>query len=264
MSRLKSAFRNLKKKNAKAFIAFITAGFPSLAATGKLIPELEKAGADIIELGVPFSDPMADGPIIQYASQEALKKGVTLEKILKLVQKARAHTDIPICLMTYYNPVLSFGEERFVKQAVSAGVDGLILPDLPPEEGVLLRKAADACGLDIISFIAPTTPPERLRFIARAARGFIYYLSLTGVTGPRQGIAGDLASNVRRIKKVTDKPVCVGFGVSSHAQVAGIQKSADGVIVGSAIVRKIREYKDDPLLEVKVARFVRSLKGRSA
>ncbi|MDD5255734.1 MAG: tryptophan synthase subunit alpha [Candidatus Omnitrophica bacterium] len=264
MSRLTSAFRNLKKKKAKAFIAFITAGFPSLAATAKLIPELEKAGADIIELGVPFSDPMADGPIIQYASQEALKKGVTLDKILSLVKKARMHTDIPICLMTYYNPVLSFGEERFVKKAVSAGVDGLILPDLPPEEGALLRKAADTHGLDIISFIAPTTPPERLRFIARAARGFIYYLSLTGVTGPRQGIAGDLASNVRRIKKVTHKPVCVGFGVSSRAQVAGIQKSSDGVIVGSAIVRKIREYKDDPLLAAKVAQFVRSLKGRSA
>lgn len=261
MSRLGSVFAGLKKKKGKAFIAFITAGYPSLSVTRRLIPELTKAGADIIELGVPFSDPMADGPIIQEASQEALKKRVTLDKILSLVKKVRRKTQVPICLMSYYNPVLSFGEERFVQKAVSCGVDGLILPDLPPEEGALLRKAARKNGLDIICFIAPTTPPERMRSIAGLTQGFIYYLSLTGVTGPRQKLPRDLKSNLRRIRSYTAKPVCVGFGVSTPGQVRDIRKFADGVIVGSAIVRKIRDNKNSPSLLKKVGAYVRSLKG---
>jgi len=261
MSRLQAVFSGLKKKGGKAFIAFITAGYPSLSVTRRLIPELEKAGADIIELGVPFSDPMADGPIIQESSQEALIKGVTLDKILALVKEARKKTQVPICLMSYYNPVFNFGEERFVRKAVSCGVDGLILPDLPPEEGALLRKAARKEGLDIICFIAPTTSPERMRFIARIAHGFIYYLSLTGVTGPRQKLPPDLKPNLRRIRRFTAKPVCVGFGVSTPGQVRDIEKVADGVIVGSAIVKKIREHKNSPALFKRVGAYVRSLKG---
>jgi len=259
MNRINKKFQSLKKQNKKAFIAFITSGYPSLAATGKLVSELSKSGVDIIELGVPFSDPMADGPIIQEASQAALKKGVNLNDILNLVKAVREDVDTPICLMTYYNPIFCFGEEEFVKKAVACGVDGVIIPDLPPEEGKSFLKSANKFGLDTVFFLSPTTTLERVQFISGISKGFIYYVSLTGVTGPRQNLPQDLVNNIKKIKKATSKPVCVGFGISNAKQVKAVFKIADGVIIGSAIVKKIRENIGRPDLAKKVAKFVSSL-----
>jgi tryptophan synthase alpha chain len=261
MNRIEKKFNELKRNNRKAFIAFITAGYPDLRTTARLAMEFQRSGVDILELGVPFSDPMADGPIIQAASQAALKKKVNLGGILELVKKLRRHSQIPICLMTYYNPVFCFGQERFIRLARICGVDGLIIPDLPPEEGKGLIKYAAKSGIDVICFISPTTSRQRIKYIAGISRGFIYYVSLTGVTGARKYLSTDIAGRLRLIKKYTAKPVCVGFGVSRHSQVADINRVADGVIVGSAIVKKIEEHLGDPHLVSKVGDFVRSLKG---
>ncbi len=261
MNRIEKKFKELREKNKKAFIVFITAGYPSLSITQKLILEFSKIGVDIIELGVPFSDPMADGPIIQEASQYALNKKINLQKILDLVKVVRKSSKVPICLMTYYNPIFCFGEERFSKQAYFSGVDGVIIPDLPPEEGKSFIKLASRNKLDVICFISPTTSLKRMRYIARIAKGFIYYVSLTGVTGPRQVLSSDLKNNLKTIKRLTDKPVCVGFGVSNPRQIKEIYKIADGVIVGSAIVKKIRSNISRPDLVKKVSNFVSYLRS---
>jgi tryptophan synthase alpha chain len=262
VNRIENKFKELKKAKKKAFIAFITAGYPNLNITGKLVIELERSGVDIIELGVPFSDPMADGPVIQEASCEALKKNVRLIDILKLVKQMRNRVNIPLILMTYYNPIFSLGDDKFLKLAKDCGVDGVIIPDLPPEEGRDFIRKANKSGLNNICFISPTTSVERVKFIASIARGFIYYVSLTGVTGARKALASDLKENIRRIKRYTNKPVCVGFGVSSRKQVERVSKIADGVIVGSAIVAKIKENINNPYLVKRVGRFVEGLKGR--
>jgi len=261
MTRIEKKFRELRKTNKKAFVTFITAGYPDLRITEKLILEFDRIGVDILELGVPFSDPMADGPVIQEASRAALKKKVHLEAILELVKKARRHTQMPICIMTYYNPIFCFGEKRFIEKAKVSGVDGVIVPDLPPEEATQLHKLALASGINLICFIAPTTSLKRMRYIAAVSKGFIYYVSLTGVTGARQALPEDLVRNLRIIKGITDKPVCVGFGVSQPEQVRKIKKLADGVIIGSAIVRKIRDNIGKPQLVKRVGDFVRYLKG---
>ncbi|MBU1125086.1 MAG: tryptophan synthase subunit alpha [Candidatus Omnitrophica bacterium] len=261
MNRIDAAFKELKRTRRKGFIAFLTAGYPSLAATEKLVLALAHAGVDLIELGVPFSDPMADGPIIQEASQEALRRGVTLQKIVRLVARLRRKTDIPLCLMTYYNPVFCFPEARFIKDASCAGVDGIIIPDLPPEEGRGFMRAAALSGLAVIPFVSPTTSLRRAKFIASGAQGFIYYVSLTGVTGPRQSLPKDLIQKIRVLKKITSKPICVGFGVSTLAQVRQLQNFAEGVIVGSAIVKKIKQYRKDARLPERVAGFVKGLTG---
>jgi tryptophan synthase alpha chain len=261
MNRIEQRFKELRINKKKAFIAFITAGYPDLNTTEKLIKEFDRIGVDIIELGVPFTDPMADGPVIQEASQAALRKRVHLIDILNLVRRVRKTVTIPICLMTYYNPIFCFGEEKFIKKASDCGVDGLIVPDLPPEEGALLKKNADRAGIDIICFIAPTTSPERIKYISKVAKGFIYYVSLTGVTGARTTIPADLARNIKLIRRFTKKPVCVGFGVSNSLQVKLIGKFSDGVIVGSAIVKKIKENIGRGDLILKLSNFVASLKG---
>ncbi|MCX5705685.1 MAG: tryptophan synthase subunit alpha [Candidatus Omnitrophica bacterium] len=260
MFRIEAKFKDLLAKKKKAFIAFITAGYPSLAVTEKLILEFSSAGVDIVELGVPFSDPMADGPVIQESSFEALKKRTNLKDILKSVKKVRKSTQMPICLMTYYNPIFIFGEEKFVKEAFSSGVDGVIVPDLPPEEGKSLIRLCNKYGLENICFIAPTTSVPRMKRIAGTARGFIYYVSLTGVTGARRALPLDMVRNLKTIKRFTSKPVCVGFGVSTNAQVRQVKKIADGVIIGSAIVKKIKENIGKPDLVRRVGNFVRSLK----
>ena len=260
MNRIEKKFKALKKENKKALIAFITAGYPDLGVTKKLALVFAKSGVDILELGVPFSDPLADGPIIQEASYVALRKGVTLPKILDLVRQLRVQTDMPICLMTYYNPIFCFGEDAFVKKAKICGVDGIIVPDLPPDEGKTLIKAANRCGLDVVCFISPTTSGKRMKYIARISKGFIYYVSLTGVTGPRQSLPSDLTRQLELIKKMTSKPVCAGFGISNSSQVKKIFKVADGAIVGSAIVKKIKDNLREPDLVNKVANFIRSLK----
>ena len=259
MNRIDKKFIELKKKNKKAFIVFITAGYPDLSTTAKLVIELEKKGVDIIELGVPFSDPLADGPVIQEASGYSLKKGTNLVKILDLVKKLRKTTSLPICLMSYYNPIFCFWEKRFVDQAVAAGVDGVIIPDLPPEEAEEFIYYANKKGLANICFVAPTSSDARIKAISKATRGFIYYVSLTGVTGSRKSLSADLKTNLARIKKITSKPVCVGFGISNAHQVREVAKISDGVIIGSAIVGKIKENIGRADLVQRVGSFVERL-----
>jgi tryptophan synthase alpha chain len=259
MNRIEAKFKELQKINKKAFIAFITAGYPDLEITQRLVLEFAKIGVDILELGVPFSDPLADGPIIQEASQAALEKNTHLVDILNAVKKIRKNTQIPICLMTYYNPIFCFGELEFIKQAKDSGVDAVIIPDLPPDEGRSFIRLANKYALLVICFIAPTTVKPRIKYISNIAKGFIYYVSLTGVTGPRQNLSKDLIDNLKAIKKITRKPVCVGFGISSPVQVKQIFRVADGVIVGSAIVKKIKENIGKPGLVENVSRFVKML-----
>jgi len=259
MNRIEKKFIDLKKKNKKAFIAFITAGDPDLATTQKLALAFENAGVDILELGVPFSDPLADGPTIQAASQRALAKGVSLKKILKSVAQIRTKTQLPICLMTYYNPIFHFGEQAFVDQAHNAGVDGLIVPDLPPEEAGSLIKAAKAKNLAIIFFLSPTTDPKRVKLVDKASRGFIYYVSVAGVTGARTTLPKALVQNLKEIKAKVSKPVCVGFGISTKGQVKQLARVCDGVIVGSAIVKEILKNHGRRDCVERTARFVRSL-----
>lgn len=259
MNRIDQKFKELRQADKKAFIAFITAGDPDLRTTEELVPALEKAGADIIELGVPFSDPLADGPTIQNASYRSLLKGTTLKKILAAVKRIRRHSSVPIALMTYYNPVFHFGEKAFVEQAKAAGVDGVIIPDLPLEEAGVLRKFAMKADLSTIFFVAPTTTTDRLKPVVKAATGFIYYVSVAGVTGARKAVASEIALKIKRVKALTDKPVCVGFGVSTPQEARAVARVADGVIVGSAIVKEIHKNAASANLASRVEAFVAAL-----
>lgn len=239
MGRIEERFTTLKQEKRKAFVAYLTAGDPDLETTAKLIPALEAAGVDIVEIGVSFSDPTADGPVIQAASQRALKKGATLEKILVMIAALRRESGIPIVLFGYYNPILSYGPEKFAADAADAGVDGILVVDLPPEEADELRKYSDPAGLAFITLIAPTTDPKRARKILRRATGFVYYISVTGVTGTAVPRPDDVRRDVKRLQGMTALPVAVGFGISTPAQAAAIAPLADGVVVGSALVRLI-------------------------
>lgn len=259
MNRIDQKFAQLRKEDRKAVIIFLTAGYPDLETTEKLIIRFSEIGVDIIEIGVPFSDPMADGPLIQEASRYALEKNVHILEILYLVKKVRKVTQIPICLMTYYNPVFCFGDRKFAEKAALSGVDGVIIPDLPPEEARIFTKAAVKVGLDTIFFLAPTSTPFRIKTVARASKGFIYYVSLTGVTGLRQNIPADLKFCIGQIKKYTDKPVCVGFGISSPEQVKQVHRIADGAIIGSAVINQIRDNIGNTDLVGKVVSFVAGL-----
>jgi tryptophan synthase alpha chain len=260
MNRIDKKFIQLKSQNKKALIAFITAGFPNLSTTVNLVIELERKGVDIIELGVPFSDPLADGPIIQEASKYSLEQGTNLVKILDLVKKLRLRTDLPICLMTYYNPVFCFGERHFVAKAAAAGVDGVIIPDLPYEEARDFTHYANQQGLANICFVSPTSSVARIKAVMKVSRGFVYYVSLTGVTGSRKSLSTDLKTRLAVIKKLIRKPVCVGFGISCARQVAQVSKISDGVIIGSAIVAKIKKNIGNPNLVQRVGSFVGRLK----
>lgn len=257
--RLENKFKELKNKRKKAFIAFITAGDPNLKTTQELVIAFEKSGVDIIELGVPFSDPLADGPTIQAASQRALKNKVTLGRILKAVSQIREKTQIPIVLMTYYNPVFYFGEQRLMRQARISGVDGLIIPDLPPEEASSIIRYAKKDNIAMVFFLSPTTQKKRMKKIAQATSGFIYYVSLTGVTGARETLPSSVARNVRLAKHYTNKPICVGFGVSNAAQVRSVARVSDGVIIGSAIVNQIILNSGSKHLVKNVTAFVSKL-----
>ena len=241
MNRIDNIFKKLKSRRKKAFITYITAGDPDLAATGKLVSILERSGADIIELGIPFSDPIADGPTIQAASYRALLKKASLIKILDLVKKIRKDTEIPLVFMTYYNPIFKYGLKRFFMSCKKAGVDGVIVPDLPIEEADELTRLGKKTGIRTIFLIAPTSTKDRMRKIVKRSSGFIYYVSSTGVTGARRSLPSDMIKNVRIIRSMTDKPVAVGFGVSDSKQAKLIARTADGVIVGSAIDRIIAE-----------------------
>ncbi len=262
MNRLNERFRKLKANGKKAFIAYIAAGDPDLKTTGNLVQEFEERGVDMVELGVPFSDPIADGPIIQRASNRALKNKVNIPSIFRLVRslRKRDRVEIPILLMTYYNPVYIYGIERFVKDASQAGVDGVIIPDLPPEEGQEVIGVSRRFRFSTIFLLAPTSTPRRRRLIIKNSTGFIYYISLTGITGAKIKLFRELARGVKAVKSRTDKPVCVGFGISAPQEAANIARLCDGVIVGSAIIKVIEENFKNPHLVKKVGRFVSRLK----
>lgn len=260
MSRLDETFARLRQANEKALIAYLMAGDPSLADTEQLVCELERAGADIIELGVPFSDPIADGPVIQRAAERALRSGTSLRKILTMVKRLRIGSQIPLVLMAYYNSIQAFGPERFCREAVLAGVDGLIVPDMPPDEAEPLKVPAEAAGLQLIFLLAPTSTADRRKFVARQSQGFLYYVSLTGITGAKMHDVADVFHNVEKIRKISAVPVAVGFGVATPEDAAKVSKIADGVIVGSAIVKCIASHQQDPGMVGRVAGFVRSLK----
>ena len=236
MSKIANAFQN-----KKAFIGFLTAGDPSLDKTEEFILEMERAGADLIEIGIPFSDPIAEGVIIQDANIRALSVGTTTDKIFAMVEGLRKKTQIPLAFMTYLNPVFHYGYERFFARCEEVGIDGIIIPDMPFEEKGELDVIAAAHGVDVISMIAPTSE-ERIREIAGDAKGFIYVVSSLGVTGMRSEIKTDLPSILEAIRKVTKVPACVGFGIHSPEQAAKISEIADGVIVGSAIVKMAEQY----------------------
>jgi len=260
-SKLDRTFATLRQRGEKALIAYVMAGDPSLQDTEQLVVELEQAGADIIELGVPFSDPIADGPVIQQAAERALRSGTSLRTILPMVTRLRARTQIPLVLMAYYNNIHAFGPEGFCHEAAQAGVDGVIIPDMPPDEAGPLRGPAAAAGLPLIFLLAPTSTEERRTFVARQSQGFVYYVSLTGITGAKLHNMADVAKNVEKIRKVTRVPVAVGFGVATPEDAAKVAAIADGVIVGSAIVKQIAAYGQKPEMVKHVAGFVRSLKA---
>ena len=259
MNRINFKFQTLRKQGKKAFIAFLTAGDPSLKTTEELALAFENSGVDIVEIGVPFSDPLADGPTIQASYQRALKNKVALVKVLETVKKIRRSTGIPIALMSSYNPIFHFGEEKFVACAREAGADGVIIPDLPPEEAHKLIKAARRMDFSTVFFISPTTTPNRAQKIIAASTGFIYYVSVTGVTGSRKDISQDLKKNILAAKRLTSKPICAGFGISTPQQVREVSAIADGVIVGSAIVQAIAKNSGKKDLVKNVAGFVKRL-----
>jgi tryptophan synthase alpha chain len=259
-SRIDETFARLRARGERALVAYVMAGDPSLGETRRLVVEAERRGADIVELGVPFSDPLADGPVIQRAGTRALAGGTSLPRVLELVATLRAEVRLPLVLFTYYNPVLAFGLKSFARTAADAGADGVIVPDLPYEEADPLRAEAEPAGLDMIQLVAPTSAPARVRTIARLSRGFIYLVSLTGVTGERRALPPDLGAQVRTLRLITTKPVCIGFGVSTPEQVASVGRLADGVAVGSAIVRTIEEHAGTSGLVQHVGDFIAALK----
>ncbi len=259
MNRIDNKFIQLRASGKKAFIAFLTAGDPDLAATEKLVLAFDRAGVDIVEIGVPFSDPLADGPTIQAASYRSLQKGTTLSAILALVARIRRKSAIPLALMTYYNPVFNFGEKKFAVQAKAAGVDGVIIPDLPLEEADAWRTAAAREGLAAVFLLAPTSGETRMASVVQASTGFIYYVSIAGITGARQAVPSEIVAKIRLAKTLTDKPVCVGFGVTTPAQAHAMARIADGVIVGSAIVKEINNNARSKDMPQQVARFVARL-----
>ena len=245
MNRIDKKFQDLRKKKSRAFMPYLCAGDPTPKLTPELLLTLEEAGADMVELGVPFSDPIADGPTIQRASERALQHRISLLQIIDMVRELRHKTEIPIALMSYYNPIFRMGEEQFCKAAQEAGVDGVIVPDLPVEEAKPLLDVAPCYGLSTIFLVAPTSPPARMKSIATASTGFIYCVSLTGVTGVRKTLSSEVESMIAELRKHSDKPLSVGFGVSTPEHANKVAEVADGVVVGSAIVNVVEEHKDD-------------------
>lgn len=244
--------------NGKAFIPFLTCGDPSLEVTEQLVYAMEEAGADLIELGIPFSDPTAEGPVIQEANVRALAGGVTTDKVFAMVEKIRKNTKIPMVFMTYANVVFSYGTERFIKKAAEVGMDGLILPDVPFEEKEEFDVVCKQYGLDLISLIAPTSH-ERIRMIAKEAKGFVYCVSSLGVTGVRSEIKTDVAKMVEMVKEVNDIPAAIGFGISTPEQAKKMASVSDGAIVGSAIVKIVAKYGKECIPEVE--KYVKEMKA---
>lgn len=262
MSRIADRFATLRAWGEGALVVFITAGDPNLEATEKLIPALAEAGADIIEVGIPFSDPLADGPTIQASTFRALQQGVTPARVLETIARVRARTDVPLVTMTYFNPVWQMGVERFARQAVQAGVDGVIMTDMPPDEADEWHSAARQHGLDTIFLIAPTSTPERMRHVAQMSSGFVYCVSRTGVTGARDDLPEEVPQMLKAMRALTDLPLCVGFGISRPEHVRAVCRIADGAVVGSAVVSLIAQetVKTKQVLLDSVCRFVQELK----
>ena len=259
MSRIRETFASLKRAGRGGFIPFITAGDPDIAITDRLLIELAAAGADIIELGVPFSDPVADGETIQRASERALRNGLTVRDVLTCVARAKQGIDVPIVLFSYFNPLLRFGKDRLANDAKEAGVDAILVTDLIPEEADTWTETLIQFDLDPIFLVAPTTSDERLKQIAQQARGFIYAVSRAGVTGARAEMTGDAEALVKRVRSVSDLPVAVGFGISTAEQVRQVWRFADAAVIGSAIVREIEKLAASPDLVNRVGEFARSL-----
>lgn len=259
MSRLAARFCTLQNQHSKALVTFITAGDPDLSATEEMIHLLEAAGADVIELGVPFSDPMADGPTIQLSSERALASGTTLRGILEVVKKVRTRSQVPLILMGYLNPVHAYGYESFCRDAAEAGVDGILLVDMPPEESLELTVPARRHGLDVIFLLTPTSDAARISAVDRLGSGFVYYVTVTGVTGTRTSVSDTLAQELSRVKQVISLPVMAGFGISTPEQAAEVGKLADGVVVGSAIVKLFERYCGEELKR-QLRRYVGELK----
>jgi tryptophan synthase alpha chain len=253
MSRISAVFN---KKGRKALIPYITTGYPKLETTVKAVELLAANGSDIVELGIPFSDPLADGATIQDSSYKALLNGVTPAFCLETAAKIRQKSQVPLVFMTYFNPVLSYGTDKFCRDCRQAGIDGLIIPDLPPEEGLALEKAAAAGSLDLIYLLAPTSTEERVRIVTAKSHGFIYLVSVAGVTGTRNSLPPETGAFIGRVRKMTGLPLCVGFGISTPVQAGQIAKLADGVIVGSRLVQLMKE--DETLNSLQI--FIRELR----
>ncbi len=260
-NRIAKKFAELRARNEAALIPFIVAGDPDLDSTRRLVLELEARGADLIELGVPFSDPMADGPANQRALARGLGAGASLAAILSMVSELRRETQIPLVLFGYYNPIFHYGVERLTADAAKAGIDALLVIDLPPEEAGELRRPARADGLDLILLLAPTTPIERAQAIARAASGFIYYVSVAGVTGARSSLPTDLREHIAALRAVTDLPLGVGFGISTPEQAGEVASFADAVVVGSAVSLLIEKHGKGPDMPGAVGDLVAAMKA---
>jgi tryptophan synthase alpha chain len=261
VSRIAEKFAALRAAGDRAFAPFVTAGDPDLETTGELILALAENGADLIEIGIPFSDPSADGPTIQRASERALARGTTLRQVLALVAKLRGQVKIPLLLMGYANPFYALGAEGCAAACARAGVDGLLCPDLPPEEGADLYGALAKHGVDGVLLAAPTTAPERMRMLVHNTRGFLYYVSLTGVTAARSELAAGIEQSVAAIRKLSDIPVCIGFGISRPEHAREVARYADGVAVGSAIVALIESAANQSAAVDAVAKFAREMKS---
>ncbi|NOY14395.1 MAG: tryptophan synthase subunit alpha [Deltaproteobacteria bacterium] len=260
MTRIDKTFADLRQRRETALIPFLTAGDPDIATTAALIRTLVRHGADLIELGVPFSDPMADGPTIQAASERALAAGTTVKKVLQLVAEVRSDCQVPLVLMGYYNPIFRYGAERFAEDAAGAGVDGLLLVDLPPEEVDEISTVMQQAKIALITLLAPTTPLDRMRRLAAAAEGYLYYVSMTGVTGAQKISPDDIRVAVEELKKMSSVPVGVGFGITTVKDARAVGAFADGVVVGSALVKIIADYAQSDELLPRVGQFIAELK----
>jgi len=243
MNRIESVFKRAKHK---LLIPYVTVGYPNIEATLKVVPLLVENGADIIELGIPFSDPLADGVTIQRASFQALQNGVTTATCLEVAEELRQKVDVPMVFMSYFNPLFRYGLDKFCRDCAKAGINGLIIPDLPPEEGLALEKVAGTNSIDVIYLLAPTSTRERIRMVTEHSRGFIYLVSVTGVTGARRQLPKNLSQFIARVRKATDKPLCVGFGIATPEQARQVAQIADGVIVGSRLIQLMEQ---DPTLK---------------
>ncbi len=261
MSRLRERLQALRRTGRKGFIPYLMAGDPDLETTARLIRALEAAGADVLELGVPFSDPIADGPILQRAAERALRRGTRLRDCLDIVADVRRHSEIPIVLFSYLNPLLQFGLERLAREMAVVGIDGVLTTDLVPEEAEEFRQVMRAQGIETIFLVAPTSTDERIAEIARSASGFIYVVSRTGVTGTREQLSETMRPTVERVRRHTDLPIAVGFGISRPEHVREIWHYADAAVVGSALVQEIERHAAEPDLVKRVARFARWLKS---